>query len=227
MTRSSTSNPITPKTSPRAPLRRCETPPPAAPGLCRLAFLRHIAGSSRRPRSDALYSSPPPNLPKAAATRADVAGFKTSARRFDHGVGAVLRGIHELGLADETLVICTTDHGIAFPGAKATLYDRGIGVMLVVRGPGGFDGGKVIDATVSHLDVFPTLCEVAGIESPPWLQGTSLLPLVRGDIDRLHDSIYAADLSRGLRAPASDPHRPLEVHPALRRLPDPGARQLG
>lgn len=140
---------------------------------------------------DVLYSVPPANLPNTAATRADIAGFKTSARRLDHGIGAVLRGLHELGLADRTLVICTTDHGIAFPGAKATLYDRGLGVMLILRGPGGFDGGRVIDAPVSHLDVFPTLCEVAGIEPPPWLQGISLLPLVRGEVDRLHDSIYA------------------------------------
>jgi arylsulfatase A-like enzyme len=140
---------------------------------------------------DVLYSSPPPNLPNAAATRADIAGFKTSARRLDHGVGAVLRGLHELGLADRTLVICTTDHGIAFPGAKATLSDRGIGVMLIIRGPGGFDGGRVIDAPVSHLDVYPTLCELAGVEAPPWLQGASLLPLVRGEVERLHDSLFA------------------------------------
>ena len=53
-------------------------------------------------------------------------------------------------------MILTTDHGLAFPDAKATMYDRGIGVLLIMRGPGGFERGRVFDALVSHLDVFPT-----------------------------------------------------------------------
>ena len=43
--------------------------------------------------------------------------------------------------------------------------------MMIMRGPGGFTGGKVVDAPVSHLDVYPTLCELAGVEAPDWLQG--------------------------------------------------------
>lgn len=140
---------------------------------------------------DTLYSLPPANLPDVVASRRDVAAFKTSARALDQGIGAVLHALHDLGLVDNTLVICTTDHGIAFPGAKATLFDRGIGVMMIVRGPSGFAGGKVIDAPVSHLDVYPTLCELAGVDAPPWLQGTSLMPLVRGETERLHDAIFA------------------------------------
>ena len=85
----------------------------------------------------------------------------------------------------------TTDHGIPFPGAKATLYDRGLGVMLIVRGPGGFSGGHVTDALVSHLDVCPTLCELAGVERPDFLQGTSLMPLVRGEAEEVNDTIFA------------------------------------
>jgi N-sulfoglucosamine sulfohydrolase len=140
---------------------------------------------------DTLYSLPPANLPDVVASRRDMAAFKASARALDQGIGAVLHALHDLGLVEDTLVICTTDHGIAFPGAKATLTDRGIGVMMIVRGPNGFSGGKVIDAQVSHLDVYPTLCELAGVEPPTWLQGSSLMPLVRGEVERLHEEIFA------------------------------------
>jgi arylsulfatase A-like enzyme len=140
---------------------------------------------------DTLYSLPPANLPDIAASRRDMAAFKASARSLDQGIGAVLHALHDFGLVENTLVICTTDHGIAFPGAKATLFDRGIGVMMIMRGPHGFTGGKVVDAPVSHLDVFPTLCELAAVEPPNWLQGSSLMPLIRGDVERLNDGIFA------------------------------------
>jgi N-sulfoglucosamine sulfohydrolase len=140
---------------------------------------------------DTLYSLPPANLPDVVATRRDMAAFKASARSLDQGIGSVLHALHDFGLVENTLVICTTDHGIAFPGAKATLFDRGIGVMMIVRGPAGFTGGKVVDAPVSHLDVYPTLCELAGVEPPAWLQGSSLMPLVRGEVEALNDGIFA------------------------------------
>jgi arylsulfatase A-like enzyme len=78
-----------------------------------------------------------------------MASFKTSARSLDQGVGTVLNALDETELADDTLVILTTDHGLAFPDAKATLTDRGLGVMLILRGPGGFHGGRVHDGLVS------------------------------------------------------------------------------
>jgi arylsulfatase A-like enzyme len=62
--------------------------------------------------------------------------------------------------------------------------------MLIVRGP-GFLGGRVVDGMVSHLDVYPTICELAGIEEPPFLQGASLMPLVRGETAKLHDHVFA------------------------------------
>ena len=119
-----------------------------------------------------------------------MAAFKASARSLDQGIGAVLNALHDFGLTERTLIICTTDHGLAFPGAKATLSDRGTGVMLLMRGPGGFTGGKVYDAMVSHLDIYPTLCEIAGAKKPGFLQGSSLLPLVRDEVSRLHDEIF-------------------------------------
>jgi len=139
---------------------------------------------------DALYSLPPANLPDTPETRRDMAAFKASARSLDQGVGAVLNALDEADLADETLVILTTDHGLAFPGAKATLTDRGLGVMLILRGPGGFHGGRVSDALVSQLDLFPTVCELAGIEAPAWLHGRSLLPLMRKEAREVNDVLY-------------------------------------
>ncbi|MFZ0040849.1 MAG: sulfatase/phosphatase domain-containing protein, partial [Solirubrobacteraceae bacterium] len=105
--------------------------------------------------------------------------YKASARTLDHGIGSVLNALHETGLDRNTLVICTTDHGLAFPTAKASLLDRGIGVMLIMRGP-GLPPGAAHDELVSQIDIFPTICEVAEIDPPSWLQGRSLVGLVSG-----------------------------------------------
>ncbi|MCW3020565.1 MAG: sulfatase [Solirubrobacterales bacterium] len=140
---------------------------------------------------DVHYSKPPNNLPDTPEVRADVAAFKASARSLDHGVGMVLNQLDASGLMDDTLVIFTTDHGMPFPGAKATLYDRGLGVMLVLRGPEPFNGGRVIDALASHIDIYPTVCEYLGIERPPFLQGVSLMGLLHGHTKSAREEIFA------------------------------------
>lgn len=140
---------------------------------------------------DARYCLPPRPLPDTAKTRHDMAAFMASAQDLDQGIGAVLDSLEANGLAENTLVICTTDHGIAFPGMKCSLTDHGIGVMLIIRGPGGFAGGQVCDAMVSHTDVFPTICDLLDISHPDWLQGESLMPLVGGEAEQINDEIFA------------------------------------
>ena len=135
----------------------CCASPPDQPFFLSVGLLRDpprvLRARVGRRRATVL---PPPNLPDTPETRRDMAAFKASARSLDQRRRArCSSALDELGLADDTLVICTTDHGMAFPGAKATLTDRGIGVLLILRGPGGFDGGKVIDALVSHIDLYP------------------------------------------------------------------------
>lgn len=137
------------------------------------------------------YVRPPVPIPDTPETRRDMAGFITSARMLDFKIGKVLDTLEETGLAENTLVICTTDHGLAFPAMKCNLTDHGTGVMLIMRGPGGFSGGQVFDALVSHLDLYPTICEVAGVEKPSWLQGRSLLPLIRGEAQKIHDDLFS------------------------------------
>jgi N-sulfoglucosamine sulfohydrolase len=140
---------------------------------------------------DSLYSLPPGNLPDTPETRQDMASYKASARSLDQGVGAVLNALDEHDIADDTLVILTTDHGLAFPGAKATLTDRGIGVLLIMRGPGGFHGGRVSEALVSQIDLFPTICDLVGIDAPDFVQGRSILPVMRKETAEVNDAIFA------------------------------------
>src|ERR1035441_624096 len=73
---------------------------------------------------DRVYSLPPPFLPDTPEIRQDIAAYKASARSLDHGVGAVLNTLHETEMDRNTLVICTPDHDLAFPTAKASLLDR-------------------------------------------------------------------------------------------------------
>src|SRR6185436_8657349 len=67
---------------------------------------------------------------------------------------------------------------------------RGLGVLLIMRGPGGFHGGRVSDALVSQIDLFPTICDMAGVATPEWARGRSLLPLVRREVDEVNDAVF-------------------------------------
>jgi len=140
---------------------------------------------------DERYVRPPAILPDTADTRRDMAGFNASVRVLDGCYGQILHALDDAGLAENTLVLCTADHGIAFPGMKCTLTDHGIGVLLIVRGPDDLSGGTVVDALISHLDLFPTICDWLDIDPPAWLQGVSMMPLLRGEVDSIHDEVYA------------------------------------
>ncbi|MFC1735218.1 sulfatase [Candidatus Hydrogenedentota bacterium] len=165
--------------------------PPEGPFFLNIGFRDTHRTFPVAPEEDARYCMPPAPLPNTRETRQDMADFIAAARVLDGGIGSVLAALDESGLAENTLVICTTDHGIAFPKMKCNLTDHGTGVMLIIRGSGGFSGGKVCDGLVSQVDVFPTICDVAGIDHPDWLQGTSLLPLVNGETEEINGEIYA------------------------------------
>ena len=119
------------------------------------------AADSAQPYQDSRYVKVPNHLPDVAAVRDDVADYNASVAHFDACVGIVLKALDDAGLVEDTLVIATTDHGIAFPDMKCSLTDRGTGVFLMMRGP-GFSGGQIVDAMVSHLDVVPTLLAALG-----------------------------------------------------------------
>ena len=137
------------------------------------------------------YVLPPAPFPDTPNMRQDMANFIAMAQILDDKIGHVLRALDETDQRVNTLVIYTTDHGLAFPDMKCNLTDHGIGVALVMDGPAPFRGGRVIDSMVSQIDIFPTLCDLLDIEPPYWLQGHSLLPLLTGERAAIRDEIFA------------------------------------
>jgi len=139
------------------------------------------------------YVELPTPVPDTPETRRDMADFHASVRLYDSYVGSILDALSASGAAERTLVICTTDHGAAFPQMKCTLSDHGTGVMLLMRGPADrIVPGQVIDAMVSQIDLYPTLCELLELEAPAWLQGTALTGLLDGSATgEVNEAVYA------------------------------------
>lgn len=98
----------------------------------------------------------------------------------DASFGALLVALQERGLDHNTVVVFTSDHGEEFLdhadyGHGKTLYQELIGVPLVVRMPGGAGGGTRPMASAQHVDLLPTIVELAGGVVPSWAQGRSLV----------------------------------------------------
>jgi arylsulfatase A-like enzyme len=107
----------------------------------------------------------------------------------DDGVGAVLRKLDDLGLAEDTLVLLASDNGNV---AKFTCYDGGARLPMVARWKGVIPAGAVCDRLVSNLDFAPTLFEIAGVQPPAEmvLDGQSMLKALKGDPSYRRESLF-------------------------------------
>jgi N-sulfoglucosamine sulfohydrolase len=165
---------------------------PAEPFFLDVGFFEtHREYPAPTKADDPRYTLPPVPIPDTPQTRSDMAAYHASARILDDGVGKVLDALERKGLAGNTLVISTTDHGVAFPLMKCNLEDFGCGISLIMRGPGGFSGGKVCDALISNIDVYPTVCDLVGLKHPAWLEGKSFLPVVRGEVKEINEEVFS------------------------------------
>ena len=150
---------------------------------------REYTQPSRGNASD--YLVPPFPLYDCDINRRDFGAYCESASIVDRCVGNILEAVADEGLADNTVIVLTTDHGIPFPNMKCTLYDTGIGVAMLLRIPGANANGRATDALVSQLDIFPTICEAVGLRLPDWLEGKSMMPLVSGEAVQIRGEIFA------------------------------------
>jgi N-sulfoglucosamine sulfohydrolase len=134
----------------------------------------------------------PPFLPDRPEVRAELAEYHESVARFDQGVGKLLEALRETGHWDDTLVLLLSDNGIAFPGAKTTLYEPGVRLPLVVRAPGQ-RAGLVSQAMISWVDLVPTILEWTGAASPPYtLHGRSFLSVLDQEQPEGWDEVYGS-----------------------------------
>jgi N-sulfoglucosamine sulfohydrolase len=104
----------------------------------------------------------PPFLPDTPETRAELAEYYQSVARVDQGVGRLLEILRSEGLMERTMIIFTSDHGMAFAGAKTTVYEAGLSVPFVVRDPYQQRRGLKTDALISLVDMTPSILDFAG-----------------------------------------------------------------
>ena len=142
------------------------------------------------------------------------AAYAAMIARMDRDVGRLTELLHDRGLDRRTLLIFTSDNGPhreggadpaffessgGLRGIKRDLYEGGIRVPMIARWTGTVSAGKVNDRLAAHWDWLPTLAEVAGARPPAGIDGLSMLPTLRGQVQRPHDFLYWEFHERGFQ----------------------------
>jgi arylsulfatase A-like enzyme len=165
--------------------------------------------------------------------------FASMVSRIDMYVGEIVQVLEELGIAENTLIMFTSDNGPheeggadpeffnsggGLRGVKRDLYEGGIRVPMIASWPGTIRKGRVSDHVSAFWDILPTLSGLAGFE-PPQSDGISFLPTLLGEEQATHEFLYWEFHERGgkqailsdpwkavrLRV-GQDPHGPLELY---------------
>lgn len=121
----------------------------------------------------------PPFLPDNEVTRAEIAQYYQSISRIDQGVGRLLTILKESGKIENTLIIYIADHGMAFPGAKTTVYEPGLKAPCIVYHPYVKNEMEFKSEFVSWTDLTPSILDFAKAKTPDYkMHGQSFIPLL-------------------------------------------------
>ncbi len=151
----------------------------------------------------------PDYYPDVDVVRNDILDYGYEIQYYDGYLERMLEILEERGELDRTIVLATSDHGMAFPRAKTSVYDAGLRVPLAVMWKASVQAGRSVDDFVNLYDLAPTLLQLAGIESPRGMIGQSLAPLLTatgsGRIDPERDhSIGGLERHGGVRTGGPD-----------------------
>ena len=133
----------------------------------------------------------PPFLPDTPEIREDLLDYAVEIEWFDAQVGRILDFLEAEGELDNTLVVFTSDNGMAFPRAKANLYDYGIHMPLAVRWSRAGRAGRTLDDIVQFVDLTATILDLAGVSHPGGasrLAGRSVRGILESEEGGLVDS---------------------------------------
>lgn len=119
------------------------------------------------------------------------ATYASMVEKLDQAVGEILAALEARGLAENTLVVFTSDQGgiakfhaqTPYRAGKGSYYEGGVRVPFMMRWPGVIEPGSVSDELVNGLDFYPTFMQAAAIKPPADLDGVSLMPLLTGTGD--------------------------------------------
>ena len=175
--------------------------------------------------------------PESGPHQDELDAYDREIRELDQALEGFVAELERLGLADDTLLIFTSDHGEEFLehgqiGHGANLYQEVTGVPLIVLGP-GVPAGRRLTGPVGLVDLAPTVLDAFGVEASVYQEGVSLRPIWESDapgpFDRPHFTetlVRVALLEGRVQQPVTPPRRAVQVGKLkLMRLPDPaGAR---
>ena len=130
----------------------------------------------------------PPHMVDTPVTRAALAAHSAEVEVLDDQVGATMKLLDDLKVADDTVLIFLSEQGTALPNGKWSIYDYGTRAICLVRWPGKIKPA-VTDAVAMYCDISPTLVDIAGGEDPA-TDGKSLLPVLKGETSHHRDHAY-------------------------------------
>jgi len=166
--------------------------PPFKPESCPKSYLAKIT-------NDIQWE---PNVPADHPRRKDplaIRCYYAMCKNFDDNVGRLMKFLDESGLAENTIVVLTSDHGEQHGSHslidKMVPYAESVNIPLIIRWPAGVSGGSVLDAIFAPVDHMPTLAALCGLSAPPTCDGVDFAPLLRDEGDVLRDAVLMANYS--------------------------------
>ena len=138
------------------------------------------------------------------AVKGEIASYYAMISEVDDNIGKILKVLEETGHADNTIIIFTSDNGLAVGQhgllGKQNLYEHSVRVPLIISGP-GIKNGERTESLVYLNDVFPTVADIVGVEKPETVDGKSLLPILKDSKATVRESVYFSykNFQRGVR----------------------------